>query len=110
MRSMASGECLWWDEVDGERRVLVVVSARTVEVWDATEPRALRQLLTMDCDDRLVCARVVNKKWIGVLLPSSLVVYSLSAVSVVEQRYPFSGVGCRLESSGKFVVVVSLKE
>jgi len=99
-----------WDEVDGGQRVLVVVSARTVEVWDATEPGALRELLAMDCDDRLVCARVVNKKWIGVLLPSSLVVYSLSPVSVLERRFPFSGVGCGLESSGKFVVVVSLKE
>jgi len=95
-----------WDEVDGGR-VLVVVSARTVEVWDGTDPGALRQLLAMDCDDRLVCARVVNKTWLGVLLPSALLVYSVRMPSVLQQRFPFGGVGCGLASSGQFVVVVS---
>jgi len=97
-----------WDEVDGGR-MLVVVSARTIEVWDASVLGTLRQLLAMECEDRVVCARVVSRTCVGVLLPSSLLVYSVSApgVCVLQQRMGFAGAGCGVAVSGGIAVVVS---
>lgn len=94
-----------WDLIEG-RRLLVLVCAWTVQVWDTTDLDALKQLATMDCDDRLVCAQVVHHDSLGVLLPSSLLVYSLST-HILLHRIRFPGVASALQSSPHFIVVVS---
>jgi len=78
----------YWDLIE-RQCLLVLVCTWTVQVWDITDLNALKQLATMNYNDHLVCVQVVYHDSLDMLLPSLLLVYSLSTHILLHQIHFF---------------------